>query len=130
MSLAFLSGFEPLAFRLGGGRSILLSYRNAYEIFMGRIPKMCPQQVLLRGGRSILLSYRNPYEIHINTNLIKITTHLLCSRLHRLYIIIFINTGFVKVILKKVFPDNALITPGNTTGNAKESLCIFLFPSL
>ena len=39
----FLSGFEPLAFRLGGGRSILLSYRNAYKILMGRIPKMCPQ---------------------------------------------------------------------------------------
>ena len=26
--LVFASGFEPLAFRLGGGRSILLSYAN------------------------------------------------------------------------------------------------------
>ena len=29
-SLVFASGFEPLAFRLGGGRSILLSYANLY----------------------------------------------------------------------------------------------------
>ena len=32
----FLSGFEPLAFRLGGGRSILLSYRNIN--FINNIP--------------------------------------------------------------------------------------------
>ena len=29
--LVFASGFEPLAFRLGGGRSILLSYANKRE---------------------------------------------------------------------------------------------------
>ena len=30
--LVFASGFEPLAYRLGGGRSILLSYANRFDL--------------------------------------------------------------------------------------------------
>ena len=36
LPVAHLSGFEPKAFRLGGGRSILLSYRNIN--FINNIP--------------------------------------------------------------------------------------------
>ena len=38
----FLSGFEPLAFRLGGGRSILLSYRNISYKYTTRIIRHTP----------------------------------------------------------------------------------------
>ena len=34
--LAFPSGFEPLTFRLGGGRSILLSYGNIASVIVSQ----------------------------------------------------------------------------------------------
>ena len=33
-----LSGFEPLAFRLGGERSIQLSYEDGYYIIIPQLP--------------------------------------------------------------------------------------------
>ena len=40
--LAHLRGFEPLAYRLGGGRSILLSYRCLYEVGTPEAPVSAP----------------------------------------------------------------------------------------
>lgn len=37
MNLVSLAGFEPTAFRLGGECSILLSYKDLYEIELGTI---------------------------------------------------------------------------------------------
>ena len=38
----FLGGFEPPTFRLGGGRSILLSYRNKYRYLLRRADIIIP----------------------------------------------------------------------------------------
>ena len=55
-SMAPLTRFELMTFRLGGGRSILLSYKGVYLI-MHNSP-IDPKNILLGGGRSILLSYK------------------------------------------------------------------------
>ena len=57
------AGFEPTACRLGGGRSILLSYGNIYSLFSIMPHSRDSAFAHLGGGRSILLSYRCLYEI-------------------------------------------------------------------
>ena len=63
-SLAPARGFEPPTYRLGGGRSILLSYAGMYEIVV--LLSIWSVHLAARGGRSsvflggscsILLSY-------------------------------------------------------------------------
>ena len=55
--LASLGRFELPAFRLGGERSILLSYRDVYQIYSIFPLKRIRTSCRLGGGRSILLSY-------------------------------------------------------------------------
>ena len=69
--LAFPRWFEHPTYRLGGGRSIQLSYGNIFKIYsiVGtnqlNVNRLCPKSgrynIFLGGGRSILLSYGNIY---------------------------------------------------------------------
>ena len=71
--LASLRGFEPPTYRLGGGRSIQLSYGNIFKIYsilvlnLLNVNRLCPKggryNIFLGGGPSILLRYRDVYEI-------------------------------------------------------------------
>ena len=65
--LASLGRFELPAFRLGGERSILLSYRDVYQIYAIFPLKRIRTTYRLGGERSILLSYRDLYEIELVT---------------------------------------------------------------
>lgn len=56
--MAFPGRFERPACRLGGGRSILLSYGNIYSLFSIMPHSRDSAFAHLGGGRSILLSYR------------------------------------------------------------------------
>ena len=65
--MAPAGGFEPLAYRLGGGRSIQLSYGNIFKIYsiigtnLLNVNRLCPKggryNIFLGGERSIQLSY-------------------------------------------------------------------------
>ena len=65
--LAFPRWFEHPTYRLGGGRSIQLSYGNIFKIYsilvlnLLNVNRICPKggryNIFLGGGRSIQLSY-------------------------------------------------------------------------
>ena len=65
--LAFPRWFEHPTYRLGGGRSIQLSYGNIFKIYsilvlnLLNVNRLCPKggryNIFLGGERSILLSY-------------------------------------------------------------------------
>ena len=67
--LAFPRWFEHPTYRLGGGRSIQLSYGNIFKIYsilvlnLLNVNRLCPKggryNIFLGGGRSIQLSYGN-----------------------------------------------------------------------
>ena len=61
--LARLPRLERGAFRLGGERSILLSYRRIYKVIQFSMHSRRENPSHLGGERSILLSYGNTYEI-------------------------------------------------------------------
>ena len=60
--LASLGRFELPAFRLGGERSILLSYRDVYQNYSIIPLKRIRTSYRLGGDRSIQLSYGGEYE--------------------------------------------------------------------
>ena len=82
--LAFPRWFEHPTYRLGGGRSIQLSYGNIFKIYsiigtnLLNVNRLCPKggryNIFLGGGRSIQLSYGNIFKIYsiIGTNLLNV----------------------------------------------------------
>ena len=66
-SVASLGRFELPAFRLGGERSILLSYRDVYQNYSIIPLKRIRTSYRLGGERSILLSYGNTFHVSHET---------------------------------------------------------------
>ena len=60
--MVFLGGIEPPTYRLGGGYSIQLSYRNVFQAtFTAFLFKIFSTTIYLGGDCSILLSYEHIY---------------------------------------------------------------------